>query len=225
MLDLVLFVAFFVLLALLGLLVFRRMRRRVQQEQAKVDTLGFPVVQDPAFATRLAAHFRANESDRPFVGRLMKRAGPGGTIWLCQLRWADEEWPAAVVLESDRLALPRFLLFPEKSGPTVAGVLEPNRHLHHLMAYDDSTRDFAPIRLDGTPHTLSGPKAVATERRFTPAFRAWLRETEGLALSGEGNLLVVWPTWPMSLAWGPALEPDVATCVARAETCRGHLRS
>jgi hypothetical protein len=108
-----------------------------------------------------------------------------------------------------------------KVTPTGTAWLDLDRHLHDLMAYDRSTRDFAPLALAGSRHMLSAPRAGWVEPTFGQPFRAWLAETEGLALSGEGTLLVVWPGWQMSLGWAPALVSDVPTCLQRAErVCR-----
>src|SRR5262245_48587381 len=228
--GLILFVSFFLLLGLLGYLVYRRMSRHVAAIQDKreqqTEALGFTSVEDPAFAARLAAHFQADEQQRPYIRGLKRKAGDAGTLWLCHIQWrGDDVWPAAVVVESAQLALPRFLLLPEKpQSVESARGFDVNRHLHHLWAVDDSTRDFPPMRLEGTRHMLSGPKAGWTETIFTPVFRSWLHETDGLAMSGEGSLLVIWPDYPSAIGWGPPLEDDVAINVRRAEACAAHLR-
>jgi hypothetical protein len=229
MLGLIGFIAFFILLGLLGWIAYRRMSAHIRTEQAKqqqsITTVGFTPATDPDFATRLAAHFHSKELDRPYVRSLYKKSGTAGRLWLCHLEWrGDAGWTAGVVLESNRLALPRFLLLPQLPRASDPRALDANRHLHQMWAYDDSSRDFAPIVLKGTRHSLSGPRAGYTESIFAPEFRAWLNQTDGLAISGEGTLLVVWPDFPHPLAWGPRLESDIETNVRRAETCATYLQ-
>jgi hypothetical protein len=223
--GLFLVILFFVLLGLIGSIMFIRVSaQNAGGRIAPADPPGFSAADDPAAAQRIAAHFTTRELDRPRATSLRRRTVAGSTIWLCHINGPGENsMRNAVVVESHRLALPRFLLLPRLEDPPDPRLLNMNRQLHTLWLFDDSIWDFPPVRVTGTEHTLSGPKSGWTEAAFSPAFREWLNRTDGLAISGEGRLLVVWPEWPHPVPWGPPLEARAEVNVDRAQQCVDHL--
>jgi hypothetical protein len=93
------------------------------------------------------------------------------------------------------------------------------------VAPDDPPVRYPPIALAGTRHTLSGPNVAWVEPRFDQRCRAWLAQTEGLALSGDGDVLAVWLAWPTDVGWAPVLERNPAQGLAFAQAGFEFLRT
>jgi hypothetical protein len=224
MLLVVVFVLGAAVMLRLGIRVFREAR----QEQLALDrathSLGFAAVDDAAFATKLATHFREPTKDRPWVCGLLKQPGPGYTKWMFHLSPPAHGAPHAVAIQSPHLNLPRFSLVPALSQGQASAAVASDRYLHELMCWDDPPVRHPMIPLDGTHHTLSAPSVAWVEPLFSPEFRAWLSQTEGLALSGEGDLLVIRLGWTIDVSWAPVLERNPEKGLRFAETCYRSLR-
>lgn len=196
---------FFVAIGTASWMAWRWFRRTAARWEAASDALraeGFVSADDPGVAGRLRSRAPAGTP----ASRLLKRQGPGVIEWVECPPAGTTGPPTAVAIQSDRLALPRFLLLPAVRNGEGRGYAT-DAHLHELLSPDDPEIRYPPIRLPGTDHTLSADHVGWVEPLFNAEFRAWLATTNGLALRGDGDLLVVW-LGLRGPGWAPVLEQD-----------------
>lgn len=198
---------------------FRRVQGRWEAAWDALRTAGFVPAEDAVLAGRL-------RSSRSPVGTpvpgLLKRPGPGFTERVLRPPTGTTAPPAAVAIQSDRLPLPRFLLLPAARNGEGRGY-GSDAHLHEILSPDTPELQYPPMRLSATDHTLSADDIGRVEPLFDTAFRAWLRTTEGLALRGDGDLLVVW-LGLRGPGWAPVRESDPIAGLALARRAYEALR-
>lgn len=219
MIGLVLLALFFLALGASTWAAWRRFRRVQGRWDAAWEALraaGFVPAEDAGLASRLRS--RSTHGGR----RLLKRAGPGFTEWVLCPPDGTTGPPTAVAIQSKHLALPRFLLLPAVPGGEGRGY-GTDAHLHEMLSPDTPELRYPPVQVADTSHTLSGDRAGEVESSFDAVFRTWLRTTEGAALRGDGDLLVVW-LGLRGPGWAPVLETDPIQGLALARQAVDRLR-
>jgi len=219
--GLIIFGLFFATMGAASWVAWRWFRQAASRWEAVSDALraaGFVPADDPGVAGRLRSRAPAGTP----APRLLRRQGLGVIEWVACPPARMTGSPTAVAIQSDRLALPRFLLLPGVHNGDGRGYAT-DAHLHELLSPDTPEMRYPPIPLAGTGHTLSADRAGWVEPLFDAGFRAWLATTNGLALRGDGDLLVVW-LGPRGPGWAPVLESDPHKGLALASHAYEALR-
>lgn len=192
--ELLLFVAAFIVMtglaALLGLRVMRWIGAQHEARRRALEAIGFDPVDDPSMTARLSRVTGA-------IVHGLRRSRLGDAVWTCDVGSANDTWRSVVVIQASRLSLPRFLLGPVGVGHAAAAEARPtgviplmrDHHLQTLLAPRDPGEP-----LPVTQHLLFAPNllrvlaVVSTDR-----VRGWLASHPEAVVSGEGDLLMVWP--------------------------------
>lgn len=210
------------------LLALRSGAKALRERNERLRARGFEPVEDPDLGLRLTLHLRGQDRHRAQLSTLLERRDSGYTIAVCDVEWPGEDtksWAGTVLVRSDRLDLPRFVLLPRISEQ------RPNAEFRNGLIEEKAKAWGARlVRLDTHPEVASryaigsdDPERLAA--RFDDELMRWLAETESFSASGEGDLLMIWPDWLHRPSWAPESRIDFELRLEYATLLFEHLRS